>query len=364
MTTTTGRATDRLMCPFELTIEPMAKMLNFELEDHRVYEGVEIQRFDDETHGRGMLAFVKRREDGRIDVYRQAGLRLDPGAFEIAGGLGRWEEATIDPDRFEVTPIGIDVDVAFRDHAGRTIEVRMDDRGGGARRPATMLAPLGAAVERPTSMLLAWMRRFDLVRANAAVDIRIDGRPVTTGRLPGTWLHGRRLIKYAADTAVVRLNPARSAEGLPVSGELPTECSEGPVTLAGLSAADAGGGARLDLVPPLPDLRYLRDGDGIEGSWTVGIDDEPVVVGGSWRARRRGGSIELMLDVTRGWRPRGLPALMRIVTGVIPIFRTWPTTYRWWGAISLGDPPAMTSRWERTTDRRAESYRRLTSSGR
>jgi hypothetical protein len=50
------------------------------------------------------------------------------------------------------------------------------------------------------------------------------------------------------------------------------------------------------------------------------------------------------------------------VTRLAPVFRTWPTTYRWTGTVTLGNQPAMTARWERKGDQRDESYRRLTSS--
>ena len=46
----------------------------------------------------------------------------------------------------------------------------------------------------------------DLVRRSGrAFDVRIDGRPVATGRLPAGWLHRRRLVKYTADPTVVDL---------------------------------------------------------------------------------------------------------------------------------------------------------------
>ena len=62
------------------------------------------------------------------------------------------------------------------------------------------------------------------------------------------------------------------------------------------------------------------------------------MVAGAWTARRRRDRAELELVVTRGWRPAGLPPLMAAVTRAAPVFRSWPTTYRWSATVDLGDP--------------------------
>jgi hypothetical protein len=55
----------------------------------------------------------------------------------------------------------------------------------------------------------------------------------------------------------------------------------------------------------------------------------PALTGGTWRATRDGDEVHLALEVTRRWRPGPLPPLMRTVTSLVPVFRRWPTTYRW-----------------------------------
>ena len=52
---------------------------------------------------------------------------------------------------------------------------------------------------------------------------------------------------------------------------------------------------------------------------------------------------------------------MELVTRVVPVFRRWPTTYRWRATVTLGEAPTMVSRWERTGER-DESYSRATGS--
>jgi hypothetical protein len=360
---TNQSARRRLLCPFTLQLWTVDRMLNFEIADDPHYEGLELQVFDDPAHGQGMAVLVRRRADGRFDIYRQPGLTLDPAIAQVGGELGEWLEAPIDPARFEISPDGVDVDVRFTDVAGRVLQVRIDDRDGRRRRRGTLLAPVGAVVEDPVSLPLFVMGGCDLVRRSGPVfDIRIDGRPVTTGRLPGGSLHRRRLVKYTADPAVVICNHAYDGPVPTVDPQAPGEVELDPRSngIAALRVRNGGHRARLELAPALPDLARLRLGMTVEGTWRLGIDADPAVVGGFWAVDRRLDRAELVLAVDEGWRPSGLPPLMAAVTRLAPVFRSWPTTYRWSGTVTLGDRPTLTSCWERTADHRDESYRRLT----
>jgi hypothetical protein len=70
---------DRLFTPFGLHIDPMERLLLINIEDDpdELYVGFEPQVFDDDAHGRGMLV-IGWRVDGRVDVYHQPTLSLDP----------------------------------------------------------------------------------------------------------------------------------------------------------------------------------------------------------------------------------------------------------------------------------------------
>jgi hypothetical protein len=242
--------------------------------------------------------------------------------------------------------------------------VRIDDRNSRPRHRGTLLAPVGSVLEDPASLSLFVMGGCDLVRRSGrAFDVRIDGRPVATGRLPVGWLHRRRLVKYTVDPTVVVCNQAYEGPVATVDSRAPGDVEVDPRSggIAALRACNGGHHARLELAPALH-VAHLRPRQAIEGTWQLGIDSDPAVVGGFWAAERRQDVVDLVLDIVRGWRPTGLPVLMAVVTRLAPVFRTWPTTYRWTGTVTLGDQPTLTARWERKGDQRDESYRRLTSS--
>lgn len=344
--------------PFSLRVDEFACMLNFEFADHEVYDGAELQWFDDAEHGTGMLAFLSRRDGRIVDYYVERGLRPNRDSYEIAGGTGSWSEIDFDVATLVVADDGVAVDVRFTDLDGRSIEICVSDRDGKQRRSGGLLAPVGAGVEHPASLLLVWMPRFDLVRATTQPVIRIDGIDAPTGRLPGRRLHRRHLIKYAAPVVTVEFNRCAAGE-VPVALTAAQREFGSPDGLGEIAVKHAGHRAVLRLDPNFPDVRALADGVRSTGRWHLAVD-RARLTGGRWSAERTGVRIEVALDVDERWKPGRLPWLMRIVTTVVPVFRRWPTTYRWRAEVLLATQPAMTGLWERTTTDGARSYRRAT----
>jgi hypothetical protein len=347
--------------PLTLSVSTLAAMLNCELADHEVYEGVELQWFDDDVHGTGMLVFLQRRADRLVDYYVDPELRVDRAGYGLGAGTGAWYETTFDVARLAVADDGVDAHVRFTDADGRVIEVRVDDRDGRRRRRGALLAPVGSGIESPTSLLLVWMPAFDLVRVTGTPpSVRIDGRPVTTGRLPGARLHRHHLVKYAAPVVAVQVN--RTDDDAPEVASTTSVRRDAEGRLVTVTAEQGGHTATLQLSPGLPGPSALEPGASGSGRWHVVVAGSRIT-GGTWAAARGadddddddGLGAGLTMDVDEPWRPGPLPRLMRVVTSVAPVFRRWPTTYRW----RWSDGQA---RWERTGGQDGRSYRRLTAS--
>ncbi|WP_152650290.1 hypothetical protein [Demequina aestuarii] len=339
----------------------MAAMLNAELADHPLYDGFEVQRFDDSEHGTGMVAFLSRRADRTIDYYVEPGLRLDRRMFGIGGGLRSWNETKFAAAALEVAEDGVTAHVAFTDVDGRPVEIVIDDRDGRPRRRGALLAPVGDGIDQPTSLMLVWMPQFDLVRdvRDHEPVIRIDGDDASVGRLPGAALHHRHLIKYAAGLRVIEVNrdlDAPATAGGPGSVELARDGT----AVSAITATTGDTVARIAFRPAFPDLRRVDAGDEHAGEWRIGVDG-CTLTGGTWTVAGAADRAEVHLAVTRRWRPRGLPWLMRTVTTVIPVFRRWPTSYAWRATMPSVDGP-MRSHWERIRREDGAGYRKATGS--
>lgn len=365
------QACERLLCPFTVAVERIARFLNCEFPDHPVYDGLELQWFDDGTHGTGMLAFLSRRADGRVDYYLQPGLNLDNANYQIGGGVASWQVTDFEVARLEVGADGVRAEVRFMDRDGHRVEVEVADGSPRSGAGAEVLAPVGAAIREPTSLLLVLMRNFDLIhRTRAAPRIRIDGEDVNVGQLPGAWLHRRHLIKAAAPLNVATVCQTVTDAPVPIvdgTGPQTVAVAEGGAGGRGIQAVTTGNSgldAALIFDPPFPSLDRLPDTASATGVWRVRVGDG-VVTGGTWRAHRDGNQADIALDVTRRWRPHGrLPLLMAVVTRLLPTFRRWPTTYMWTSSVTLAPVPRQTSSWGRTDADRGEDYRRATGGSR
>lgn len=358
------RAEDPPSCPMSLRMDQMAAMLNAELADHPLYDGFELQWFDDSEHGTGMLAFLSRREDRTIDYYVQDGLRVHRGAYGIGGGIRSWNVIDFDEAALEVAEDGVVARAVFADVDGRAIEIAIDDRDGEARQRGALLAPVGAGIDAPSSLMLVWMPEFDLVRAGGDKPpvIRIDGDEAAVGRLPGAGLHRRHLIKYAAKLRVVEFNRDRDAPATIEGGAGEAELSADPAGhgrgVSSVTATLDDHIARVSFRPPFPDLRRLDAGEQRTGQWRIGVDRR-VLTGGSWRVTAAADRAEVHLDVTRPWRPHALPWLMRVVTTVLPVFRRWPTSYAWRATVPAAGGTTR-ARWERSGAHTGAAYRDAT----
>lgn len=343
--------------PPVLRVGLIGAMLNFEIAEHPVYDGLEFQWYDDAAHGRGMLALLTRRDSRLVDCYRQRGLRLDPADFQIGAGTGVWAETDFADARLEVRDDGVHAAAELTDADGRRVEVRVDDRDGQSRRRGGLLAPVGAAIEDPTSLFLVWLPEFDLVRIGGREPIlRIDDGDPTVGQLPGARWHRRRLIKYAAPMMTIEVLPdSREASKIDDPVHQSSRCS----FQRGVAecATPDGHVARVEFDPPFPDLSALTDGIPRAGQWSVSADGGRLT-GGRWFAEERGDRVHAGLDVTERWKPRNLPLLMRAVTTVVPVFRRWPTTYQL--RASIGPKGETTTGWRRTNAAGADAYRRAT----
>lgn len=347
------RSLRQVMLPIRVSIDPMEKLLVATFKDDPEFEGIEPQVFDDAVNGKGMRV-LRYRKDGRVDVYWQPGIRVDRSTFVVGAGIGDFAETTIELARFEITDRGVDLHVAFTDAQGRKIELRIRGDAPG-RHGFPLLAPVGADIEKPLRLFLVYMPDINLVRrAGSLVEGRIGNRVLRPASLP-ILLHGRRVwfIRYVARPVIGTLNPPMSRPlifELPVPGSVEvdgmTVVADGDGSVTRISAGQEPRRVEVEFLPGFPNLLGLPGGGSAAGRWSIRIAGTPIT-GGSYRASREGGRVAVELDVTEHWKPSGLPLSMDIFTRVVRMFRTWPSTYRWRGAVELGATPTMSGVWQR-----------------
>lgn len=364
-----GRGSNRFYSPFHLRVEPMERLLLINWQEGQFYKGAEPQWLDDEQHGQGLLVILYR-VDGKVDVYHQPGLRLNPAAYQIEAGLGQLVPTDFERARFQITAEGLDVDIAFADLDGRPIALRIHEQGGERAGRFALLAPLGETIEAPEAMPLFFLYDFSFVKVGGTeVRLSVAGEEHQMMKLPVP-LGGHRvyLTRYCGDPFISFWN-----EG--TEGPLPGMALQnfGPVTLNGVRYAlvqhegyneiaamarglpapdgEPGRQVRISFHPAFPDVTALRDGARVSGRFRIGMapDGEAGEVGGEWHVTRYGDLVRLDLRPSEGWQPGERALMPRLIFTLVRPFKQWPKSYEWTAIVDLSKPgePHIKSGWRR-----------------
>ena len=364
-----GANRDHFYTPFHLRVDPMERLLLINWRKGQYYKGAEPQWFDDEQHGRGLLVILYRIDD-KVDVYHQPTLTLDPAAYQIQSGLGQMVACHFERSHFQIRPQGVDADIAFTDHAGRPIVLRIREDHATRAGSFSLLAPMGHTIKEPDALPLFFLYDFSFVKVGGSeVTVTVDGAPRELVKLPVP-MGGSRvyLTRYCGDPFIAFWNPQTSGPltGSPVTGhEQPTVDgvryalvrNAGHYEIAAMARGLETAGSRparelqVTFDPPFPALTALRDGVSVAGAFRAKMAPIPDAgdVGGEWQVARHGHQVQVRLRPSAGWQP-GEPALTpRLIFTIVRPFKQWPKSYEWTAAIDLSraDAPTITSTWQR-----------------
>jgi hypothetical protein len=358
-----SRAEPRLFSPFELEIDPMERLLliNIENDPDSLYVGFEPQVFNDEINGTGMLV-IGWRVDGKVDVYHQPGLTLDPDKYDIAGkGLAQMTERQMVGARFDITENGVKADITFTDLNGRIVELRIEERSNRARKPFGLLAPMGIAAENPSGMPLILLHDFYFVRRyNTEYTVKIDSRYHEPDKLPIPMDYSRMYFaRYSPDLLILLLNPAFNGKLDPLSEPDGNTVIVGDTRynlalnnnvheISSISRTYNRHAVTMAFSPAFPNLDAYT-GRSAEGVFEIAGHESTGVVRGDYTVQNIDGQILVELNPSGGWIPNEKKLSVRFLYRVVPMFRNWPTTYRWTAMLNKDENGVMqmNSSWER-----------------
>lgn len=351
---------------FHITIDPMEKMLlvNFEKDPDSVYVGFEPQGFDDEVHGTGHIV-LGWRVDGRVDVFHQPGITLDPDTYDIAGkGLAHMVEREMKGSYFYVNDTGVQAYFSFHDIEGRSIEIKIGEHNSRRRHPFSLLAPMGEAAENPSAIPLILLHDFYFVRRKKTeFRITIDGKSYCPDKFPMP-LNGSMMYysRYSPDPLIVTLNPAFDGEIslLEVGDEssiiwgdvtYEVEHGKGLPLLKSIQRKYRDHLVSIVFDPAFPNLLDDADRGRIQGSFVFRGSSSTGTVEGHYIVERVRDKIQVVMEPSRGWIPKPESLTIRFIYTVAGIFRNWPKSYRWTAAIEEKGSfhLYMRSSWERLT---------------
>ncbi|MCC5908140.1 MAG: hypothetical protein JJU13_18130 [Balneolaceae bacterium] len=360
-----------IFSPFQIDIDPMERLLliNFENDPDSLYVGFEPQAFDDDINGTGILV-IGWRTDGKIDVYHQPGLYPDPEKFDIAGkGLANMLEREMDGAIFEITERGAQAQITFPDLNGRMIKLHLEERSTRTRKPFGLLAPMGQAAEQPSAMPLVLLHDFYFVlRSDTDLSVKIGDRYHEPDSFPLPLDFSRiQFARYSPDPLIAMLNPAFDGELHPMDepvnntvtlGETRYELTmNGPVyEIQSFYREYKNRELNVTFSPAFPNVGDLRAGAEASGIFEIAGDPTTGFIRGEYSVQNTDGQISIELIPSGGWIPNEPKLTLRFLYRIVPMFKEWPTTYRWTANLQrTGENPfMMKSSWKRMYDDQSE----------
>ena len=331
--------------PFHIDIDPMQRLLliNFDEDPDTTYIGFEPQVFDDSANGTGHLV-IGWRQDGRVDVFHQPGLRVDPDKYDIAGkGLAHMVERELAGAHFEINDFGVQAHYEFKDILNREVVININEKNPKPRKPFGLLAPMGDAAEAPSAMPLVLLHDFYFVRKkHTTIEISIDGKQHDADQLPMPMDYTNMYFtRYSPRPLIAMLNPAFDGELEPINVEFGAREIKTTDTTLTLNWSDDEPGLErmtghndvhpleLRFEPAFPNLQTLADAAPHEGKFEIEGDPSAGLIAGDYFVEQKDGTATITMIPAHGWQPRPTKFSLRFLYTVAGVFKKWPRTYQW-----------------------------------
>ena len=358
------KPTTSLFNPFTIDIDPMERLLlvNIENDPDTLYIGFEPQVFDDSVNGTGHL-IIAWRTDGKVDVYHQPGLKLDPEKYSIAGkGLANMLERDLTDGFFYVNDSGVQAMYEFPDLHGREISLRIKENHPKKRKPFGLLAPMGDAAENPHAMPLVLLQDFYFVRQkHSDIEVKIDGRPHEVDNLPVSIDRTKMtFIRYSTKPIIATLNTEFSGVIQDISVEngrdkivtddyeIKLEWREDKAFIRSIKRNNQIHPVILHFDNAFPNIVDLENNSTIKGSFTIESHPSTGKIKGVYRVEKNEDIINISMIPSKGWYPVKNKLSLRFMYRVAKVFRKWPTTYEWNAQVFVSnDEYNMDSKWVR-----------------
>lgn len=359
------QGTIKILQPFKIHIDPMERLLlvNFEKDPDSIYLGFEPQVFEDSVHGKGHL-IIAWRVDGKVDVYHQPGLTLDPSTYDIAGkGLENMVVTTFSKAFYEIDDLGVQAQYTFKDKQNRTIAIRINEKNPKKPKPFGLLAPMGDAAEFPSALPLVLLHDFYFVRKrHTEIEVTIAGKNHQPDLLPVPMDFSKMYFtRYSQKPLIATMNPAYNGKLIPLNIEreqktisnneydIVLQWKNNEAFIKQIIWKNKVYPVNLEFKDPFPNLLSAQKENLLKGKFFVEAHHSTGRLSGDYFITRKNSQTEIIMIPTGGWHPRPTKLSLWFLYTVARIFKKWPTSYKWTAFVSSekDNTFVMESKWER-----------------
>lgn len=318
-------AKSQLLCPFNINIEPIEKLILFDIEDDPLYLTIELQEFNDDISNG--LVIILYRKDKEIDVYYTEGIKHDyyKGTKNGINHLIIPEKYTFGKNTDQLTFI-----LQFTDKYNNTIFVEAIEKHSD-KKHFDILAPAGDMIENFTSFPLFFMQKTAFLEKNyTTIDIKIAGEDRKPVAIPiainGKFVY---LSRYCLEPVAVSFNEnfkgtINTTESTNFENyQVKLNKNSDNYEIEALTCNKYNHKARIRFAPPIPELLSLKNNTKIKGRFSTSINDTSGLLAGEYLIVNSNGKLHISLSPKKGWQP--MPG------------KKWFKKYRWISAILQRD---------------------------
>jgi hypothetical protein len=355
----------KIYTPFSIDIDPMDRLLliNFGKDPDSIYMGFEPQVIKNNTQRESHL-IIGWRIDGKVDVYHEASLNLDPEKYDIAGkGLGNMVKTEMEKANFEVNEFGVQAHYQFNDLYNRRVLIHINERSPFKTKPFALLAPMGQAAESPSAFPLILLHGFYFVRKrHTSAKVFIAGRhhQLDMLPLPMDWTR-MYFTRYSTKPLIASFNPV-------FEGPLPyleakagsAQITQGPYVydlewqqdLPGVKTITRSNEIhpiQIRFNPAFPELANMSGPIRLEGTFEIEGHPTSGKISGDYRVEKTKHQTKIVIEPSQGWKPRPSKFSLIFLYTFVSIFRSWPKSYKWTAILRQENKVDyfMRSKWKR-----------------
>ncbi len=339
---------DVLLNPFRLNTNNwdagvIERLMLVEFKPLANYRSIELQIIEKDGN-EGAMVILYYDGESKADIYFSPHLALTHEMY--APVLNDVELTASDFEYgFEEKNGCLKIHLSLTDRFGNKILMDVDEQNP-QMEPASLLAPIGGEAKEPEFMTLVFMKHFRFVAADEEkVSVDINGQPAELIKLP-VKVNGIKGLQTKYSMDMVSLSWNKNFKG--VLAEIPVNIggiadqgfelkiieNQGFYEITSLIGRQDGHELRIRFSPPIPQLNCLAGDLGVEGRFTLGVDEIGGIIAGEYELEKIDGNIYLEIEPKEGYSP---------VPG-----KAWMKKMEWEAQISDKDGAwQMKSAWEK-----------------
>ena len=306
-----------ILSPFNMSFDPMDRLLIVNFEEDPIYYGIELQIFRKLDIEYPLV--IMYRKDNMMDIYYTNEIVIKEKKKVLADlvSIVSFNQLNDIEFIFQFDEMGLDAYLFLEDKLEKEIEFKIKENTPG-RELASILAPNSAVSTKPEHFPIVLLNKFGMViKTHTEILVKIHGvlrkpteMPVQINRMNAYLAH------YSLEPIICNWNNDFSGSINPIILNPPTlNVSDNSLTYHLIKNSDyseikkisgkdeKGRTVSIEFSPALPNLLCLKDNSKVKGRFSCEIDEKEGIFAGKYDLSRTGDTIDLSIHPTKGWQP-------------------------------------------------------------